>query len=75
MAERTNQRLIELHRQGVIEPGECDDCGRADWQPGYDNGTDPDYVGFQCRGCGSIVGMVRSEPEDEGGTPRYDRTR
>lgn len=73
MAERANQRLLELHRQSVIRPGECNECGQDNWQPGYDNGTETDYIGFQCLGCGTIVGMVRSEDED--GTTRYDRTR
>jgi hypothetical protein len=72
MAERANQHLIELHRQDVIAPGECDGCGQDNWRPGYDNGTETDYIGFQCLGCGNIVGMVRSEDED--GTARYDRT-
>lgn len=60
---RANQHLIDLHRDGVIAPNECDECGQDNWNPGYDRGDDPSYIGFQCRGCGHITGIQHPEPE------------
>lgn len=53
---RRNQHLIDLYRSGKIDPGECTDCGQHNWQPGYDRGDDPHYLGLQCRDCGNIIG-------------------
>lgn len=67
MAPRVNQDMIDLYRKGRIDPEDCGECGQDNWQAGYDNGADPDYVGFQCRGCGHITGITRWVDEDEYG--------
>lgn len=65
--ERANQHLLTLHSEGIIAPGECRACGQDSWNPGYDRGDDPDYLGFQCRGCGHITGIQYPEPEEPSG--------
>jgi len=60
--ERINGHLIQLHREGIIGPGDCSVCGQDNWNPGYDRGNDRTYIGFQCRGCGHITGMQYPEP-------------
>jgi hypothetical protein len=66
---RANQHLLNLHREGALAPGECDQCGQDDWNPGYDRGDDPTYIGFQCRGCGHITSVEHPEPETPADAP------
>lgn len=63
--DRANQHLIDLHREGVIAPGECLACGQDNWNPGHDRGDDPTYIGFECRGCGHITSIEHPAPEAE----------
>ncbi len=30
------------------------------WTIGYDDGRDPNYVGYQCKNCGNIQGLTRA---------------
>jgi hypothetical protein len=44
----------------------------GNWTTGHDDGTDPNYVGYQCQNCGyvesltrgTILRQVRNEQED-----------
>lgn len=60
----TYQQTRALATANDIAPGKCDRCRQVpstglSWQYGYDDGTDPQYVGYQCRNCGGIQGMSR----------------
>jgi hypothetical protein len=63
-AANKNLELIGLAERLDIAPHRCARCGNTaatglDWAFGYDNGTDPNYVGYQCRTCGHIQGLTR----------------
>lgn len=57
---RYRELLDTAHARG-IRPHRCPRCGdrTGNWQPGYDDHTDPDYVGYQCRSCGAVTGLTR----------------
>ena len=47
-----------------VAPARCTDCGLTahrglSWQVGYDDGTDPNYVGYECCNCGNVQGLTR----------------
>ena len=54
-------QLAELAERHGVHPSCCWRCGAdtAGWRIGQDDGTDPDYVGWQCRGCGAANGLTR----------------
>lgn len=63
---KVNTGLIEFAQQHLAEPGKCGRCGNTResglrWAYGYDDGRDPDYVGYQCQSCGNVQGLRRDE--------------
>jgi len=62
MTTTTAYQLATTHD---IAPLRCRRCHQThasglSWRYGYDDGTDPDYVGYQCLSCGSVQGLSRS---------------
>lgn len=60
----TYQGTKALAVDNGISPLRCGRCRNVpgtglSWQPGYDDGRDPRYLGFQCLNCGNIQGMTR----------------
>lgn len=52
-------------RSSAALPTRCHRCGVTrhagqGWRVGYDDGTDPHYVGLQCNNCGGVTGTTRS---------------
>jgi len=61
-----NIELVEFAREHGVSPSSCRRCGNTaetglEWQYGYDDGSDPDYVGYQCECCGNIQGLDRAD--------------
>ena len=61
----TYSNTLALAADGSISPGRCRRCRRTpsfglSWSIGCDDGRDPQWVGFQCRGCGHVQGMTRA---------------
>lgn len=58
--ERANGDLLTLASTHDIAPHRCVNCRETglSWQVGYDDGTDPQYVGYQCQNCGQIQGLT-----------------
>jgi hypothetical protein len=59
----TYQELKTLAESATIEPHRCHRCHNTkasglSWQYGYDAGTDPNYLGYQCLTCGNIQGLT-----------------
>lgn len=66
MTERvTYQGTLAVAKSNGVAPLRCGRCGSTppaglDWQAGYDDGTDPQYVGYECQACGNIQGISRA---------------
>jgi hypothetical protein len=62
---RIHPRYLQLRSLAAgygVHPSRCWRCGSrtAGWKIGEDDGTDPDYVGYQCQGCGAANGLTRN---------------
>jgi hypothetical protein len=60
--ERANGDLLQVASTHGIAPHRCVNCRQTclSWGFGYDDGTDPGYVGFQCQTCGNVQGLTAS---------------
>lgn len=54
-------QLRDLAARHDVHPSHCWRCrsDTAGWRIGQDDGSDPDYVGWQCQGCGAANGLSR----------------
>jgi len=71
----TAYQLATTHN---IAPPRCHNCHQTpasglSWSYGYDDGTDPDYAGYQCHNCGSVQGLRRATIQRRIGASRQDR--
>lgn len=58
-----NVRVREIASQHRVQPARCARCHNTattglSWDYGYDDGTDADYIGYQCRSCGNVQGLT-----------------
>lgn len=57
-------RCMQLRTTAIdhgIKPARCARCGQTEnnWRIGHDDGRDPNWVGYQCCGCGHVQGLTR----------------
>lgn len=59
VTDRANQELLNFAQEHNVTPHRCPRCRQAEgnWHYGWDNGRDPNWLGYECQQCGKVVDL------------------